>query len=103
MVRPPRSKTATIRALAETASAASRFRQPFVSFQQRKSARFTVRANGLPRLGYLNQIGPLGWCQFDFVLYGLIRVRPPWKIILPKPTQSHILYQHFMEPVLVRF
>ena len=50
--------------------------------------------------GYLNQIGPLGWCQFDFVLYGRhIRVRPPWKII-PKPTQSHILYQHFMEPVL---
>ena len=74
-------------------------RQPFVSFQQRKGPLYRAGQRLAPA-GYLNQIGPLGWCQFDFVLYGRhIRVRPPWKII-PKPTQSHILYQHFMEPVL---
>ena len=76
-------------------------RQPFVSFQQRKGPLYRAGQRLAPA-GYLNQIGPLGWCQFDFVLYGRhIRVRPPWKII-PKPTQSHILYQHFMEPVLAR-
>ena len=75
-------------------------RQPFVSFQQRKGPLYRAGQRLAPA-GYLNQIGPLGWCQFDFVLYGRhIRVRPPWKII-PKPTQSHILYQHFMEPALV--
>ena len=92
---------ATVRALTETASAASRSDSPSSAFSNAR-ARFSRAGQRLAPAGYLNQIGPLGWCQFDFVLYGRhIRVRPPWKII-PKPTQSHILYQHFMEPVLVK-
>ena len=75
---------ATVRALTETASAASRSDSPSSAFS---NARATAPA------GYLNQI-------VSSTLYS-IRVRPPWKII-PK-TQSHILYQHFMEPVLARY
>ena len=44
-------------------------RQPFVSFQQRKGPLYRAGQRLAPA-GYLNQIGPLGWCQFDFVLYG---------------------------------
>ena len=91
---------ATVRALTETASAASRPDSPSSAFSNARAPLYRAGQRLAPA-GYLNQIGPLGWCQFDFVLYGRhIRVRPPWKII-PKPTQSHILYQHFMEPVLV--
>ena len=39
-------------------------RQPFVSFQQRKGPLYRAGQRLAPA-GYLNQIGPLGWCQFD--------------------------------------
>ena len=42
-------------------------RQPFISFQQRKGPLYRAGQRLAPA-GYLNQIGPLGWCQFDFVL-----------------------------------
>ena len=42
-------------------------RQPFVSFQQRKGPLYRAGQRLAPA-GYLNQIGPLGWCQFDYGL-----------------------------------
>ena len=51
-------------------------RQPFVSFRQRKGPLYRAGQRLAPA-GYLNQIGPLGWCQFDSRLTGFFRARPP--------------------------
>ena len=65
----------TVLALSETASATSRSDSPWSAFNS-ASARFTVRANDLPRC-HLNQIGSFGLCQLDFVFDGRhIQTRP---------------------------
>ena len=48
-------------------------RQPFVSFQQRKGPLYRAGQRLAPA-GYLNQIGPLGWCQFDSPLTLTLRL-----------------------------
>ena len=72
---------ATVAALIETASAASRSESPSSAFNSAR-ARFTVRANGLPRPDVsrcFNQSGAFGLGQFDFVFgdrhvgYGLAK------------------------------